>query len=120
VDDKIIKAYATDETAKELAKRSKTEMYIMETPDGYIRYYGKIFIPTRQVDRIIRQFHEAKPQRHMGYQRLHNWLKERCYFPQMKQRIKKITTKCVDCKKAKQDRHAPYGKMQIRPAAERP
>ena len=45
--------------AKELRKRAETELEAHVTTDEYIRFYGKVYVPTSQVNRIIRQTHAA-------------------------------------------------------------
>ena len=49
VDHGIINAYQTDTMAKELKDRTQEEPYIHQTPEGYIRFYGKVYVPPSEV-----------------------------------------------------------------------
>jgi hypothetical protein len=111
VDQELIDAYRKDSMHAELKARAPKEPYIHETPDGYLRYYGKVYVPTSQVDRIIRQGHDALGAGHQGFKRTHDRIKNHYYFPKMKQRIKEHVDTCVECIINKPSRHRPYGEM---------
>jgi hypothetical protein len=111
VDKELIQAYEKDSMYQELKERAKTERIIHETPDGYIRYFGKIYVPSKQVERIIRMNHDAPGAGHQGYKRTHDRLKNRYYFPKMKQRVREHLDTCVECLLNKPTRHRPYGEM---------
>jgi RNase H-like domain found in reverse transcriptase/Reverse transcriptase (RNA-dependent DNA polymerase)/Integrase zinc binding domain/Chromo (CHRromatin Organisation MOdifier) domain/Retrotransposon gag protein/Zinc knuckle/Retroviral aspartyl protease len=119
-DQEIIDAYDNDSMAQELKKRKETDGHIHETPDGYIRFYGKVYVPTSQRERIIEESHGKPTTGHQGYHRTWNWLKERYYFPNMKDMVRESIKKCDSCLRNKHVRHEPYGHMQITEVPDRP
>lgn len=111
VDQELIKAYEKDAMYQEL--KQQEEPYIHTTAEGYLRYYGKVYVPARQVKRIIEQNHDLAISGHQGFKKTHDRIKQRYYFPQMKQVIRKYIDECHSCAINKASRHAPYGEMGI-------
>jgi hypothetical protein len=109
VDHEIIRAYKNDSMATELSKSKNTSIQITE--EGYILLYGKVYVPPKQVKRILQQAHDK--QGHQGYQRTWKRVREHYYFPQMKRRVREYVEKCNDCWLNRPLRHEPYGEMQI-------
>ena len=54
VDQGLIDAYRKDSMYVELKARVVKEGYIYETPDGYLRFYRKVYVLARYTDNIIR------------------------------------------------------------------
>jgi hypothetical protein len=111
VDQELIDAYQKDSMYAELKTRSTTEHQIHTSADGYLRYFGKVYVPARQVHRIIREQHDAPGAGHQGFKRTHDRIKNRYYFPKMKQIIKEHIDTCIECCINKPSRHRPYGEM---------
>jgi hypothetical protein len=111
VDQELIDAYQKDSMYAELKKRATTEHQIHESAEGYLRFFGKVYVPARQVNRIIRQQHDAPGAGHQGFKRTHDRMKNYYYFPKMKQRIREHIDTCVECITNKPNRHRPYGEM---------
>jgi len=119
-DDGILKAYEKDETAKELERRATEEPWIHKTAEGYLRYYGKIYVPTSERNRILKQEHEAIAHGHRGVKKTYDQLKRWYYWPHMKRTIKERIGECVECAKNKPSRHRQYGQTQIPETPSRP
>ena len=119
-DEGILAAYKDDPMAQELYKRMEKEPHIHTTADGYLRYHGKIYVPTTQQKRIIMKEHAATTCGHMGVERTRAKMKQWYYIPQMRQRIRRELEQCVECKKNKANRHLPYGEIQIPEAPTKP
>ena len=111
VDQELIDAYKTDTMYAELTTRSETEHQIHTSADGYLRYFGKVYVPARQVNRIIRQQHNAPGSGHQGFKKTHDRIKNHYYFPKIKQRIREHIDTCIECIINKPNRHRPYGEM---------
>jgi hypothetical protein len=112
-DQGIIDAYEKDKMATILKERSKTEPEVTITTDGYIRYFGKVYVPTKEVERIIEHTHKAIMHGHNGVRKTHERLKNVYYFPQMHQQIKRFVSECHECIINKTGNHKSYGTMQI-------
>ena len=54
VNQALIDAYRKDSMYVELKARVAKEGYIQKIPDGYLRFYRKVYIPARYMDNIIR------------------------------------------------------------------
>jgi hypothetical protein len=65
-DYELIKAYKDNSMAKVL-KGSTNQAHIEETEEKYLTVYGKVYVPTSQVHRIVTQAHDLCG--HQGYQR---------------------------------------------------
>jgi len=55
----ILEAYEKDAMATGLRTRIPIEEYIVETSEGYIRYHGKVYVPSIEQVRLTRQAHAA-------------------------------------------------------------
>src|SRR5579871_4577319 len=119
-DQAIVEAYKKDKMAEELEKRIAKEPWIHKTADGYLRYHGKIYVPTSERNRILKQEHEAIAHGHKGVKKTHDQLKRWYYWPHMKQMIKEQIGECVECAKNKPSRHRKYGETQIPETPSRP
>jgi hypothetical protein len=113
IDEEIVKAYKKDPMAEELRKRAGTEPQIHTTPEGYIRYHGKVYVPTSERKRITQQAHGAIAHGHQGRKKTHDRLKRHYYWPQMRQTVAQEINECNQCWLNKPDKHAPYGELQI-------
>ena len=83
--------------AKELKDRTQEEPYIHQTPEGYIRFYRKVYVPLSEVLRILKQEHDAPGSGHKGITKTWQRIRARYYFPQMKQKVKEYINKCQEC-----------------------
>ena len=54
IDKAILEAYNKDSIVGELRKRAITELYITTIVEGYIRYHGKVYVPTTERSRITK------------------------------------------------------------------
>jgi hypothetical protein len=54
-DQRIIDAYRKDTIIQVLKKRAFKDKKVHLTPDRYIRYYGKVYVPILERLRVIRE-----------------------------------------------------------------
>jgi hypothetical protein len=109
VDNEILKAYEKDSMYEELSKAKQPHIHV--SADGYLRYYGKVYVPTSQRTRIIEESHDTPVAGHFGFKKTHDKIKKSYYFPQMKKTIRAYIDRCVTCIIDKPSRHSPYGEM---------
>jgi hypothetical protein len=119
-DQVILEAYKNDKLLEELEERAAQEPWIHKTPDGYMRYHGKIYIPAKARDKIIQREHEAIAHGHKGPKKTYDQLKRWYYFPKMRQTIKEKLKDCVECARNKPNRHKQYGEVQVPETPSRP
>ncbi|HEX4372954.1 MAG TPA: hypothetical protein VHZ50_06595 [Puia sp.] len=86
---------------------------IIKTNEGYIRYYGKVYVPKSERERIIKEAYNTIGNGHPGFKKLHEKLRKQYYMPKMRHEIKEIIKKCTECQMNKPVRHALYGEMDI-------
>jgi hypothetical protein len=109
----ILEAYKTDTMYQELKARKDKDTWIVETSDGYLRYYAKVYVPASQEKRIMQEAHDAIGSGHPGIKKTHDKLRKYYYFPQMRRKVKEYVGKCMECALNKPTRHQPYGEMDI-------
>ena len=96
VDKELVDSYANDTMAQELKERANTEPEVHTTPDGYIRFHGKIYVTPPHQQRIIEDTHGKTTTGHPGVKKTWDNLKDKYYFPEMKQKIQKFIENCPD------------------------
>jgi hypothetical protein len=116
LDTRILASYEDDAMAQQL--RQANEPHVQTTGEGYILFYGKVYLPKSQVHRILHQCHDQ--QGHMGYQKTWRKIRTLYYFPRMKDVVKSYVLRCPKCWHNRPIRREPYGKMQIMAAPGRP
>ena len=119
-DYEIVKAYETDSMAIEFRKQAENRPEIHITADGYIRFYSKIYVPTSEVQRIIKVGHAAVMHDHNGYRKTHDRIRNHYYFPEMKQRIRKFVGEYKKCLMNKLSNHKPYRTIKVHQILKRP
>ena len=93
LDKTILTGYQEDTMAQEL-KQSK-EPYIQITGEGYILFYGKLYVPPKQVNQILQHQHDEMG--HTGYQKTWRRIRTMYYFPNMKTAVREYVNKCAKC-----------------------
>jgi hypothetical protein len=118
--DKLIAAYENDTMAKELEKRVNNDPHVDKDSQGLLRFYDKLYVPTKLRQEVIRNNHDSPTSGHQGADKTLERIKMVYYFPTMRQMVKEYVSKCNECARNKSARHAPYGSMQISEKPNRP
>jgi hypothetical protein len=80
--------------------------------DGVFRHEGLIWIPPELEKEWILKHHEPPLQGHARPEVVLERLQRNFWFPKMRQKVFNQVRKCNTCRKAKYERHRPYGLLQ--------
>lgn len=116
LEERIKDAYAKDERAQAVLKEPTTDFL----PDyqGLLRYKGLVYIPASMTRQFTTEQHSLPAQGHQGIDRTLERLSRDYYFPRMRKVVEEVVTECDLCSRSKNNRHAPYGKIQMIPPPE--
>jgi transposase InsO family protein len=107
--DRIREAQANDEVLHELWDTSDPDF---TTEDGLKFYQGLVFLPTTFHREWVLKEHESPLAGHARPEVVLDRLRNTYYFPRMRQKVFDILRKCDLCRRAKYERHKPYGLLQ--------
>jgi transposase InsO family protein len=115
--DRIKIAQAADDKLLQLWDEGNSDF---EAQDGLHLYQGLIFLPTKLQAEWITKYHEPPLQGHARPEEVLERLRRNFYFPHMRQKVFAQVRKCDKCRRAKYDRHRPYGLLQANTAPSKP
>ena len=96
------------------------ESYLVKTPDGVYNHEGFVWIPPKLEKEWILKYHEPPLQGHARPKVVLERLQRNFWFPRMRQKVYSQIRKCNLCRKAKYERHRPYGLLQPNEPPEKP
>jgi transposase InsO family protein len=98
---------------KEVKEAQKLDNFTGDTTiNGIVYFEGLMYLPQSLRQKYILQYHESPLAGHARPEVVYSRLKDNFYFPHMRQEVFKTIGKCVLCRKAKYERHKPYGLLQ--------
>lgn len=108
----------------EQAKRTDWEIKDKDGGDvsnrhGIYRFKGLVILPPSLEKEWTLRFHEPPLQGHARPEVVLERLQRNYYFPKMRQKVFQWIGKCNQCRKAKYERHKPYGHLQPNTAPEK-
>jgi hypothetical protein len=114
----IKEAYVVDNVACQI---------IANLPAGYtfvgdiLYYQDRIYIPNdRSIKtKVLYECHDANVAGHVGVTKCIALLKQKCYWPNMHEDVKKYIASCIPCQKNKHSTQLPAGLLQPLPIPER-
>lgn len=77
-----------------------------------------VVIPARRRAAVLLSCHDIPLAAHLGFSRTYNLAKRRCYWPKMRQEIKRYVASCIPCQKRKISNKRKQGFIQPMPVAE--
>lgn len=108
---KVREALARDQVAQDILENLDNEEDFEER-DGMLTYQGLIYVPASCRKELVDEFHGAQPHGHQGSAKTLERITRTYYFPHMRRFVEDALRKCNTCRKAKHDRHRPYGLMK--------
>jgi hypothetical protein len=96
------------------------KLFSKPTPDGLHRHEGLIWLPSSLQKEWILKYHEPPLQGHARPEVVLERLRRNYWFPKMRQKVFDQIHKCNLCRKAKYERHKPYGLLQPNQPPEKP
>ena len=117
-----IEGYEQILDAQRKSKDQKTgqELFSERTSDGLLRHDGFIWLPSEIQKEWTLRFHEPPLQGHARAEEVLDRLRRNYWFPRMRQNVFKWIKQCNLCRKAKYERHKPYGLLQPNQPPEKP
>jgi hypothetical protein len=113
----IIEAQENDQLLQQLRKENPDQF---SEENGLAIYDGRIYLPSSIREKTILGYHEPPLEGHARPEVVLERLQRTYYFPRMRQTVYQQVHKCDKCRKAKYERHKPYGLLQPVPAPEGP
>jgi RNase H-like domain found in reverse transcriptase/Reverse transcriptase (RNA-dependent DNA polymerase)/Chromo (CHRromatin Organisation MOdifier) domain/Integrase zinc binding domain/Integrase core domain/Aspartyl protease len=98
----------------------KQEAPGMTTEGGIQLFEGRVFLPLSLRQKYIIKAHEPPMEGHKRPEEVLERLQRTYYFPKMRQAVFGQIKRCGLCRKAKYERHKPYGLLQPNQAPEMP
>ena len=109
-----------DASAKDSYVLSKIEENDPGYRDGYYWFQGRIYLPMKIRETVLKELHGSKMTGHFGREKTLARLKCRYFYPHMRKSVEDFLDKCDVCKRTKHERHKPYGKLKLQDLEGRP
>ena len=90
------------------------------TLGGALLFQERIYMPTRDRVRFVKEFHGAMAHGHQGIAKTLSRLSREYYFPGMRKVVKDVVSSCNTCIRNKATHHAPYRLMKSPETPPRP
>ena len=113
LEERLKKAYATDECAKRVLNKVEGNFAIDE--QGLIRFKGLVYIPSQMRCLMVQEQHSLPAHGHQGITRTFERIARHYYFPGLRKQVETVVQECDICSKSKSNRHLPYGQLKSLP-----
>jgi hypothetical protein len=113
LEERLKKAYATDECAKRVLNKVDGDFAIDE--QGLIRYKGLVYVPSQMRRPLVQEQHSLPAHGHQGVTRTFERIARHYYFPGLRKQVETVVRECDICSKSKSNRHLPYGQLMSTP-----
>ena len=102
----------TDNLAQQIIEKLPKDDSPFEYRDRLLWFQGKVYVPAKERQFVLEQYHETPTQGHQGVDKTIEKIIRIWYIPRICKEVNEYIAKCDTCARTKHSRHKPYGELQ--------